>query len=61
MKQKQTHRYREQKDGYQMGLGFRGWVKKVKGLGSTNWLLQNSHVDVNYSIGNIINNIVITV
>ena len=38
-----------------------GWgtrVEKVKGLGSTNWLLQNSPGDVKYSIGNIGNNIV---
>ena len=31
---KQTHRSREQTDGCQRGLG--DWVKKVKGLGSTN-------------------------
>ena len=24
----------------------RGWVKKEKGLGSTNWRLQSSHGDV---------------
>ena len=28
--------------------------EKVKGLRSTTWLLQNSHVDVKYSIGNIV-------
>ena len=33
------------------------WVKKVKGLRSTDWLLQNSHRDVKYSIGNIVDNI----
>ena len=37
-----------------------GWVKKVKGLRRTNWQLQNSHRDGKYSIGNIVNNIVIT-
>ena len=37
-----------------------GWVKKVKGLRRTNWQLQNSHRDVKYSIGNIVNSIVIT-
>ena len=42
-----------------MGGGFGGWVKKEKGLRSAN-LLQNSHGDVKYSIGNIVNNIVIT-
>ena len=40
------------------GLG--GWVTKVKGLRSTSLLLQNSHGDVKYSIGNIVNNILIT-
>lgn len=29
-------------------------MKKVRGLKSTNWLLQNSHGDINYSIGNIV-------
>ena len=40
--------------------GLRDWVRKVKGLRSTGWHLQSSHGDVKYSIGNIINNIVIT-
>ena len=35
-------------------------MKKVKGLRSTNWELQNSHEDVNYSLGNIVNDIVTT-
>ena len=35
-------------------------MKKVKGLRSTNWQLQNSHGDVNSSIRNIINNTVKT-
>ena len=35
-------------------------MKQMKGLRSTNQLLQNSHGDVNSSIGNIVNNIVIT-
>ena len=35
----------------------REWLKKVKGLRSTNWLLQNSHGIVKSSIGNIVNNI----
>ena len=34
-------------------------MKKVKELRSTNWLSQNSHGDVKYSIGNIVNNILI--
>ena len=36
------------------------WVKKLKGLRSIHWQLQNSHGDVKYSIGNIGNNIAIT-
>ena len=43
-----------------MGGGLGGWVEKVKGLKSTNSLLQNSHEDVKYSIANIVNNILIT-
>ena len=37
-----------------------GMGEKVKGLRSTDWELQNSHGDVKYSLGNIVNNIVIT-
>ena len=37
------------------------WVKKVKGLRSTIWQLQNSHGDVKDNIGNIVHSIVITV
>ena len=29
----------------------------MKGLTSTNWLLQNSHGDVKYSTGNVVNNV----
>ena len=36
-------------------------MKKAKGFTSTNWQLQNSHGDVKYSIGNIVNIIVTTV
>ena len=32
--------------------GVRGFITKVKGLRSTKWLLQNSHGDVKYNIGN---------
>ena len=35
--QKQTHRYREHFDSCQIEEGLGGWVKKVKGLRSTNW------------------------
>ena len=43
-----------------MGRELGGWVKKVKGLRCINWLLKNSHGDVKYSTGNIVNDIVIT-
>ena len=35
--------------------------EKVKGLRSTNWLLQNSYGYVKYSIGNIIDNSIVTI
>ena len=34
------------------GKGNRGRGEEVRGLRSTNWLLQSSHEDVKYSIGN---------
>ena len=37
-----------------------GGVKKVKGLGRTIWELQKSHRDIKYSIGNTVNNSVMT-
>ena len=37
-----------------------GWVKKVKGLRSTDWQLQNSHRGMWYSMGAIFNNTVVT-
>ena len=43
-----------------MGREVGGWVKKMKGLRSTNWQLPNSHKDVKDSKGNIVKNIVIT-
>ena len=57
--QKQTHRYREHTDGCQSGWGW-GMGEKVKGLRSTNWLLQASHGDVKHSVGNIGRSVVIT-
>ena len=36
-------------------------MKKGKGLRSTNWQLQNSHGDIKYSLGNIVNTIVMTI
>ena len=36
-------------------------MKKVKGLRSTDWQLQNSLRDVKYSVGNIVSNIVKTI
>ena len=38
------------------GRGFGGWVKKVKGLRSTDRLLQNSYGDLKYSTGNTVHN-----
>ena len=38
----------------------KGLSEKVRGLRSINWLLQNSHRDVKYSTGNIVNNILVT-
>ena len=35
--QKQNHTDRECFDGCHMGRGLGGWVKKEKGLRSTNW------------------------
>ena len=56
MKQKQTHRYREQTDSWSFGV----WIEKVKRLRNTDWQLQNSHGDIKYSIGNIAKDVVIT-
>ena len=41
------------------GLG--GQEKKDKGLRGTDWQLKNSQGNVKYSIGNVVNNIVITI
>ena len=38
----------------------RGMRKKVKGLRSTDWQLQNSHADVEYSLGNTVINSLLT-
>ena len=35
-------------------------MKRLKGLSSRDQELQNSHGDINYSAGNIVNNIVTT-
>ena len=56
VEQKEIHWYREPLDGCQMGGG---WVRKVKGLKSTNRELQNSQGDVKHSAWNTVNNIVI--
>ena len=57
---KQTHRCEEQTDDWQMQGWLGAWVKKLKGLRSTDWQLQNSHGDVKYSTGKTVNNSVIT-
>ena len=41
----QTHRHRDQTDHCQRGGHLGGWVKEVRGLRSTDWLLQNSPGD----------------
>ena len=43
-----------------MVAGDRSMGRLVKRLRNTKWSLQNSHGDVKYSIGNIVNSIVIT-
>ena len=49
--QKLTDRYRECFDTCQMGGRLGRRVEKVRGLRGTKWLLQNSHGDVQYSLG----------
>ena len=39
-----------------MGGDLERWVKKVKGLRSTDGQLQNRHGDVQYITGNTVNN-----
>ena len=60
---KWTNRNRciEQRTDTWLPEGKGGCVKQVEGLRSTNWQLQNSHGDVKYRLGFIINNTVITV
>ena len=43
-----------------MGGSWGGWVRKVKGLRSTNWQLQNSHGDKKYTLRHTVSNIVVT-
>ena len=43
-----------------MGKGLGDWVKEVKGLRRTDWQSQDSHGNVKYLTGNIVDNIVIT-
>ena len=56
IKQKQTHRGREQI--YVCPVG-RGWSKKGKGMERYRLVVTNSHEDVKCSTGNIVSNIVI--
>ena len=53
-------RHREQTGDRQWGEELGDYVKEVKGLRSTNWQLQNSQRDVKCSIGDVVNNTVIT-
>ena len=57
MKKTETDSEIQLSEGEQLGR----WVEKGKGLRSINWELQNSHRDVKYSMGNIVNNILITI
>ena len=41
------------------GGGLGDWAKELKEVRSTDRQLQNSHRDVKYSVGNIVNNILI--
>ena len=58
--QKQNHRYKEHFYGFWIGGGCGGIGEGMRVLRSTNQQLQNSHGDVKYSIGNTVNNILIT-
>ena len=60
-KQKQTHRHRGQTEDWQRREGLGNCVKKVKGLRSTDWQLQNSRGDAKYSTGSTVNNSVIAI
>lgn len=51
----------EQMGACQMGQGSWKWVKRVKGLRSADWELQNSRGDGKYRPGHVLNNIVITI
>ena len=59
--QRQNHGYREGFDGCQFRGRSGGMGEEVRGLRSTNWLLQNSHGDVQYSIRNGVANEIILV
>ena len=41
-------------------MGGGGLGEKGEGIKSTNWLLPNSHRDIKYSLGNVDNNVVMT-
>ena len=60
--QKKAHRYREHFDGCQMGGGLWGWMEKVEGLsrGKYTLVVAEKTWGCKYSIGNIINNILIS-
>ena len=53
---KQAHRYREHFDGCQI-VPQGAWRRGLRG---TNWQLQNSHWDADFSMENIVSSIVIT-
>lgn len=57
---KKQGRCKEQTDGSRWEGAQGGELRKPKRLRNTNWQLDNSYVDIKYSTGNIINNIIIT-
>ena len=50
--QRQNHVFGERFDGCQMGRRYGGMGEEVRRLRSTNMQLQNSHMNVKYSVGN---------
>lgn len=59
-KRNQTHGHRDHFDGCQTGKGFEGWMKKTKRGRSTNWVISNSHGNIEHGIGNIVTNSIMT-
>ena len=58
--QKQTHRHREQTDGCLVGGGFEGLGKNGKGIKKYKLVIAKQSWGYEYSIGNTVNDIVVT-